>query len=118
MTKRCLFWRGSLAALVTVLPFWVEAEPTGHLSLEQVNKAMHELEALAQTQIRNNAVPGMAIAVVFQDKRIYAKGFGVRDVVSNGAVDPDTVFQVASVSKPLGATVIAELVGAGKINWD
>ena len=58
----------------------------------------------------------MAVAVVHGGKTVYAKGFGVKDV-SNGdgptnKVDADTVFQLASVSKPLGATVVAHQVGA------
>ncbi len=80
--------------------------------------AVQEVEKLAQKQIDQNAVPGLAIAVVFQDKVVYAKGFGVRDVNTKAPVDADTVFQLASVSKPIGSTVIAELVGEGKINWD
>jgi CubicO group peptidase (beta-lactamase class C family) len=55
---------------------------------------------------------------VFQDKVVYAKGFGVRDVNTKARVDADTVFQLASVSKPIGSTVVAELVGEGKISWD
>ncbi|PYJ01794.1 MAG: serine hydrolase [Verrucomicrobia bacterium] len=65
-----------------------------------------------------NAVPGLAIAVVFQDKVVYAKGFGVRDVNTKAPVDEDTVFQLASVSKPIGSTLVAELVGEGKVTWD
>ena len=49
---------------------------------------------------------------------MYAKGFGVRDVNTKAPVDADTVFQLASVSKPIGSTVVAELVGEGKITWD
>src|SRR4029077_19264215 len=85
---------------------------------EQVTHAVQELEKLAQKQIDQNAVPGLAIAVVFQDKVVYAKGFGVRDVHTKAPVDADTVFQLASVSKPIGSTVVAELVGEGKISWD
>ena len=80
--------------------------------------AVQEVEKLAQKQIEQNAVPGLAIAVVFQDKVVYAKGFGVRDVNTKAPVDADTVFQLASVSKPIGSTVVAELVGEGKITWD
>ena len=40
---------------------------------------VQEVEKLAQKQIDQNAVPGLAIAVVFQDKVVYTKGFGVRD---------------------------------------
>ena len=84
----------------------------------QVQKAVEELDRLAQKEIANNGVPGLAIAVVFQDKMVYAKGFGVREVGKSATVDADTVFQLASVSKPLGATVVAALVGEGKITWD
>jgi CubicO group peptidase (beta-lactamase class C family) len=46
------------------------------------------------------------------------KGFGVRDIGAPGPIDADTVFQLASVSKPLTATVIAGLVGDGTVAWD
>jgi len=89
-----------------------------HVASEQVTRALQGLEKLAQTKIQENGVPGLAIAVVFQDKVVYAKGFGVRDVNTRTPVDADTVFQLASVSKPIGSTVVAELVGDGKITWD
>ena len=89
-----------------------------HVTSEQVTHAVQEVEKFAQKQIDQNAVPGLAIAIVFQDKVVYAKGFGVRDVNTKASVDADTVFQLASVSKPIGSTVVAELVGEGKISWD
>src|SRR5207302_7968336 len=53
-----------------------------------------------------------------QDKTVYAKGFGVRDTNTKVPVDADTVFQLASLSKSIGSTVVAQLVGEGKITWD
>jgi len=50
-----------------------------------------------------------------QDKILYAKGFGVHDVKTKAPVDADTVFQLASVSKPVVSTVVAKLVGEGKM---
>ena len=94
------------------------AEEPRHLTAEQVDNAVRELDALAAKQIQDNTVPGLAIAVVFQDKVVYAKGFGVRNVNGKATVNTDTVFQLASVSKPVGATVVAALVGEGKITWD
>ena len=85
---------------------------------QQVEKAIREVEKLAQKQIQENALPGLAITVVFQDKVAYAEGFGVRDVNTKAPVDADTVFQLASLSKPIGSTVVAELVGERKIIWD
>jgi CubicO group peptidase (beta-lactamase class C family) len=89
-----------------------------HTTLEQVNQAVRETQRLCEDQIEKGAVPGLAIAVVFQDQVVYAAGFGVRDVNTREPVNADTVFQVASLSKAIGSTVVAELVGEGKISWD
>lgn len=105
-------------SLILAAPFCVAAPEKSRVTSEQVTHAVQEIEKLAQKQIDQNAVPGLAIAVVFQDKVVYAKGFGVRDANTKAQVDPDTVFQLASVSKPIGSTVVAELVGEGKISWD
>ena len=104
--------------LILLAPFSGVAQEKSHVTSEQVTHAVQEVEKLAQKKIQENAVPGLAIAIVFQDKVVYAKGFGVRDVNTKARVDTDTVFQLASVSKPIGSTVVAELVGEGKITWD
>jgi CubicO group peptidase (beta-lactamase class C family) len=105
-------------SLIVLLPFCVTAQEKSHVTSEQVTRATQELEKLAQEQIQENALPGIAIAVVFQDKTVYAKGFGVRDTGTKVPIDADTVFQLASMSKSVGSTVVAELVGEGKITWD
>ena len=111
--------RWSSPIVLTLLAFSsVTAQEKPHVTSEQVTRAIQDLEKLAQKQIQENALPGLAIAVVFQDKAVYAKGFGVRDTSSKSPVDADTVFQLASLSKPIGSTVVAELVGEGKITWD
>jgi Beta-lactamase len=99
-------------------PFCAYAQEKSHVAPEQVDRAIREIEKLAQKEIQENALPGLAIAIVFQDKVRYAKGFGVRDVNTKMPVDADTVFQLASVSKSVGSTVVAEVVGEGKITWD
>src|SRR5438067_10857758 len=105
-------------ALILAAPLCVPAEDKSHVTSEQVTRAIQEIEKLAQGQIQENALPGLAIAVVFQDKVVYAKGFGVRDATTKLPVDADTVFQLASLSKPIGSTVVADLVGEGKITWE
>src|SRR6266404_9173586 len=107
-----------MTALILMAPFCVTAQEKSPVTSEQVNRAIRDLEKLAQKQIQENALPGLAIAIVFQDKVVYAKGFGVCDVNTKALVNADTVFQLASLSKSIGSTVIAELVGEGKITWD
>lgn len=84
----------------------------------RIDAAVGDLDNLANGLMARTGVPGMAIAVVHDDKVVYAKGFGVRKVGTNQRVDANTVFQLASVSKPLGATVIARSVGRGTVGWD
>ena len=115
--NRSIFSAQTLA-LILAAPFCINAQEKSHVTSEQVTHAVQELEKLAEKQINENALPGLAIAVVFQDNVVYAKGFGVRDVNSKAPVDADTVFQLASLSKSIGSTVVAELVGEGKITWE
>jgi CubicO group peptidase (beta-lactamase class C family) len=87
-----------------------------------VENAVAKLDGIAQDLMKQSGIPGMAVAVVHGGKTIYAKGFGVKDV-RNGTspandVDPDTVFQLASMSKPFGSTVVAHQVGVGAVGWD
>src|SRR5438094_5884537 len=111
----CLLSTGLLTLLDQSITIAAEKS---RVTSEQVTHAIQELEQLAQKQIQENALPGLAIAVVFQDKTVYAKGFGVRDTSAKVPIDADTVFQLASLSKPIGSTVVAELVGEGNITWD
>ena len=76
----------------------------------QIDKAIAELDAMAASLMKRTGLPGMAVAVVRGDRKAYAKGFGTRQVGVDAPVDADTVFQLASVSKSIGAPVIATLV--------
>ncbi len=83
-----------------------------------LDEALVELPSLAQTMLDESGVPGMAVAVVQGDKTVFADGFGVKTLGSDDPVDADTVFQIASVSKSLGATVVATQVAKGVVTWD
>jgi CubicO group peptidase (beta-lactamase class C family) len=96
--------------------------PAMPLPERAVDDAVAKLDGIAEDLMKGSGIPGMAVAVVHGGKTVYAKGFGVKDV-RNGddpanKVDADTVFQLASLSKPLGSTVVAHQVGAGAISWD
>lgn len=66
------------------------------------------------TQIR---VPGVSIAVIHDGKIEWARGFGVT-ATGNARVTPDTLFQAASISKPVAAMAVLRLVEAGKLDLD
>ena len=63
-------------------------------------------------------VPGMAIAIVENDKVTLAKGYGSRALGEHEPVDADTIFPTGSTGKAFTVAALGILVDAGKIGWD
>jgi CubicO group peptidase (beta-lactamase class C family) len=63
-------------------------------------------------------VPGMAIAIVENDRVTFAKGFGVRAIGGSEPVDADTIFPTGSTGKAFTVAALGILVDEGKIGWD
>ncbi|MDQ0506514.1 serine hydrolase [Xanthobacter agilis] len=84
----------------------------------QLDAAIAKLDDFATALMKRSGIPGMSVVVVHDGKTVYLKGFGVRKVGAPEAVDADTVFQLASLSKAVGASVVAHQVGAGIVTWD
>ena len=63
-------------------------------------------------------VPGMAIAIVEDDKVTFAKGFGARKLGSPEKVDADTIFPTGSTGKAFTVADLAILIEQGKMSWD
>lgn len=85
---------------------------------EKVDAALARLDSLVQQTLDETKIPGIAITVVYQDEVRYAKGFGVREVGKAEPVTEETVFQLASCSKPLSSAIVAGVVSDGTVSWD
>ena len=85
---------------------------------EKLNAALRKLDALITETMARTRVPGLAVAVVYGDKTVFARGYGVRRLGDPAKVDADTVFEIASVSKPIASTIVASLVGTGEVSWN
>ena len=89
-------------------------------------KAAHRLDATrlaALTQFVDDArraldVPGVALGIVQDGRVLFAGGFGERELGRSGAVDADTRFLTASITKPLTTLMLAKLVDADHFDWD
>jgi len=79
--------------------------------------AVSQIQGRINNYLQQSHVPGLAIAVVHGGKVIYSQAFGVANMDTGARVDADTVFQLASISKPIGATVISTQVSAKKVAW-
>lgn len=85
---------------------------------QDVMAAVEQFPALVRQALKQTGVPGLAAAVVYKDKVVYKGAFGVRNVDTGKKITTDTVFQVASVSKPVGASAVAAAIGDGPARWD
>ena len=79
---------------------------------------MASYDQIIAALMRKYAIPGGVVAVVRDGKLIYARGFGYADVEHKTPVQPDALFRIASVSKPLTAVAIMKLVEEGKLALD
>lgn len=77
-----------------------------------------KFDRLATQMFQESGAPGASIAVVYKGEVVYAKGFGVRKAGESAAVDENTVFQLASCSKPITSTAVAALVSQQKLRWE
>jgi CubicO group peptidase (beta-lactamase class C family) len=93
------------------------AEAPGTVTPARAALAVARVPSLAQEIMAKTGVPGMAVAVVFGDAVTFADGFGVRQLGKSEKIEADTVFQLASLSKPVASTVAAAVVGDGKLAW-
>jgi CubicO group peptidase (beta-lactamase class C family) len=85
-----------------------------------IDQSFGKLDAIVKQAMERTGVPGIALAVVFDDQVVYQNGYGFRSTETKekekDRVQAETVFQIASLSKPLSATIMAGLVGGGKWN--
>ncbi|NTX39802.1 serine hydrolase [Myxococcus sp. CA033] len=93
---------------------------SGQITAEGVTRALAVLDDIVKKDKAATSVPGIAVAVVYEGQVRYLKGLGERQAGVVGDVDVDTVFQLASVSKPLSSTVIAAALTRrlAKVDWN
>lgn len=83
-----------------------------------MKRILKDFEEIALKGMKEDKIPGMAIGIVLNDEVVYLKGFGVKKEGSSDKIEPNTVFQLASVTKPLTGTVVAAAISQGLLSWD
>jgi N-acyl-D-amino-acid deacylase len=79
---------------------------------------LEPLDALVQGLMTRHGIPGASLVIAKDGKLVYAKGFGWADLTAAVAVNPLTVFGLASLSKPLTALAILWLFEHGQLDLD
>jgi len=84
----------------------------------EAHDAFLSVDAIMQEFIKQNSLPGAALAITDHGRLVYARGFGYADVGSKEPVRPSSLFRIASISKPITAVAILQLVDQGKLSLD
>ncbi|MEJ5022669.1 serine hydrolase [Ochrobactrum vermis] len=118
----CLFALGWSTSAMSQ-PISIESRPNPAADAVQIpkgstGKALKALPQIVTGIMKRSLVPGMAVAVVSSGKTVFAEGFGKREVGKDAAVNAETVFQIASISKSLSATIASIEVTKGAVEWN
>ena len=115
-----------LAVVGLASPARAQSGDTGQV----IDEALSALQPAVQVTGRDNRarslqelmqqanVPGVSVAVFRDGRIVYARGFGVAQAGAPRPVTPDTLFQAASISKPVTATAALALVEQGALDLD
>lgn len=79
---------------------------------------MRELKAFLAESMSQLGIPGVSYAVLDASGSFYEGGLGLRRLKQPDLVDADTLFMIGRNTTPLTTLLLAELVDAGRTNWD
>jgi len=103
---------------VIFLQFAVAQDRTTPNYIDTSVPGIVELDAYIEQARQDWQVPGLAVAIVKDDRVLLSKGYGVRRADALEPVDKDTLFAIASNSKAFTSAALAILVDQGKLSWD
>lgn len=83
-----------------------------------VPKGVSEIDALFQHAVEQGTVPGVVAIVASKNQILYMNSFGLRDVAENLRMETDSIFRIASMTKPVTSAAIMLLVEQGKVRLD
>ncbi len=89
-----------------------------HLALPLVQTSGATVDEVVAAEMKNHGIPGLSLAIIDNGKIIRAKAYGFTDKTRATAVTTNTLFQAASISKPVAALAALRLVEEGRLSLD
>jgi CubicO group peptidase (beta-lactamase class C family) len=116
MTRTRSIAFGIVAIIVMIVPGWLifSEKKFSRVHVESLTTLEQELETL-RAHLR---VPGMSAVIADGERIIWARGFGMADRERSTAAAPETIYHLASLTKPYGSTVVLQLVDEGHLSLD
>src|SRR5215216_6796854 len=112
MSKRLLI----VVALIWLLPVLVTL-PTSSASarLPMLNaRGAAAIDRMLQAAVDKGDIPGVVVAITNKEQVLYLKAFGRQDVAQNIPMSKETLFRIASMTKPITSVAVMMLYEQGK----
>ncbi len=118
-----LVWAWTNPALADSADYLPKATEPGLPTLTQANDtkvtaALERLDGDLDRLMQTDGMVGLAVSVAHNDTIVYSRALGRRSKASNAAVNPQTRFRIASLSKGFASTLAAQLAAEGKLSLD
>src|SRR5262245_54714049 len=81
-------------------------------------KGVTEIDAILQKAVQDGSVPGVVAIVASKNQILYHHAFGLQDVANKKPMREDSIFRIASMTKPLTSSAIMLLIEQGKLKLD
>ena len=108
----------SCMALVQIPAPAESTSPVSPPDSAKIQAVMADFEKYVEENMHVWGTPGMAVAVVHDDRVVYSKGFGVKTIGTRDPVTENTIFQIGSTSKAFTSALVAMMVDEKKVAWD
>src|SRR5215213_10010662 len=107
-------------ATVLIFSFSLAAQTNQFAPVNSIKKevAIERLKQNVPAIMSQAKIPGLSLALIRDGKIVFTQGFGVKNSQTKEPVDGDTIFEAASLSKPVVAYAVLKLVDAGKLDLD
>ena len=68
--------------------------------------------------MQQQGMPGMTVALAKKGKMLYVKGYGLSDLITREATQPNLIFEIGSITKQFTAALIMKLQEQGQLQLD
>jgi len=120
--RRCCFAFLALFVLLSFLGGTSATLPPVHGALRTEDglpaAAIRAIEELVEGERKRQNIPGLSVTVVREKRLAWSRGFGRADLENGVPATPATVYRLGSISKPVTAVAVMQLVERGKIDLD
>ena len=118
MTKSYIFINRNLIIIILLSFAFISGCSQSNTQTLSSDEIISKLDFKIQKEMKAKKIPGLSIAVIKDFQLLWYKTYGVRDINTNDSVNENTLFDAASMSKPVTAYVALKIHERGELHLD